>query len=96
MNAQEVSAMEVLDDRRCSASELRRILLATPIIIVRTRGSRLKAQARFGGIIYIEPTKGRIKEVKLGEGVYLETDRSNDEYTSFTFQGRTYGVVHNN
>ena len=96
MNPQEVAVMDVEGGRRCSESDLRKILLDTPIIIVRSRGSRLRTNVGLGNIVYIQPIRGRIKDVKLGNDVYEDENALKRKgYVVFNYKGRKFDVSFN-
>lgn len=96
MNPQKVASMQVEGGRRCSESDLKLILLNTPFIIVRSRGSKLRANVGLGNIVYIRPVRGHIKDVKLGADVYAdETIPQGKDYMVFNYQGRRFDVQFN-
>ena len=94
MDKQEVGHMRVEGNRKCSETELRRILEDTPITITRSRGSRLMAwPGRMDNTIYVEPVRGYIENVQLGDGVEKNQERSDKRFLIFHYQDRTYAVV---
>jgi hypothetical protein len=96
MDSQEVAVMDVEGGRRCNESDLRKILLDVPIIIVRSRGSRLRVNVGLGNIVYIRPSKGVIKDVKLGNDVYEDENALKREgYVGFNYKGRMFDVSFN-
>ena len=94
MNKNSVDNMDLISDRRLSAEGLAQILLATPIIIITEKDSKLRAHKGLGGIIYIRPIKGRIKDVKLGNKVYQESDSSEDSCCVFDYKKQRFEVAY--
>jgi hypothetical protein len=92
MNQRELKAVKIEADRRCDASQLREILAQTPIIIARTKGSKLRARMGLGKIIYIQPMRGQIRDVKLGPDVQEDPARTDQGHSVFTYQGKTFDV----
>lgn len=92
MNPSAVKQMSLESDRRLSAESLIKLLLATPIILVTSEGSKLRARMDLGHIVYIEPIKGQIKDVKLGDKVYNDAERSSDANMVFDYQGQRFDV----
>lgn len=95
MNQREIQAMQIENDRRCTESRLRQILMQTPVIIIRSKGSRLRARMGLGRIIYIEPVKGYVKNIKLGSGVQEDSSRTDNSHYVFNYQGVRFDVKYN-
>ena len=92
MNQRDLQAMQLEPDMRCTKSQLKEILANTPIILIRTRGSKLRARMGLGKIVYIQPIKGQIREIKLGPDAHREPFHTDQNHYIFTYQGRTFDV----
>ena len=81
--------------KRCDAETLKKILRATPVIIEPgARGSKFRAYMGLGKIVYIEPSKGQILSVKLGQDVYKDYPRSGESHEVFNYKGLTFSVAY--
>ena len=92
MNPSAVKQMSLESDRRLGAEGLAKLLLTTPIILVTTRGSKLRARMGLGHIVYIQPIKGQIKDVKLGDKVYNDAEHSSDANMVFDYKEQRFDV----
>ncbi|GEM_PF-1544941 len=95
MNPAAIRKMRLESDRRLSAEDLARLLLATPIRLVTTKDSKLRARMGLGNIVYIQPIRGQIKDVRLGDDVYGDAERSSNVTKVFCYQGQRFEVQYN-
>lgn len=82
------------EGRRCSSSDLEKILAGLPIRIRGTRNLRLRAHMGLGRIIYVRPQEGSLKEIELTSGIVIEADRDQSQSLVFKYKNQLYSLYY--